>query len=256
MATHPWPTDIGHICELSFSDRLCCRQNPVSRFCEGILSLTGPFLAGTISGLTRRRTPDSVACIFSSVPKRSIPTFLSSFLLSHLPLEVVSSSYTPLLPKSAKSEVLMGKDSTTDKFFDAVMRPGPFSTLTLRTAVDHIPISLTVRIAAASAARLFRGIQCCSGRVYRDDALHDDKYWNALKHDWEGFIDVEKSNATHALVLGAQGQGDSIVVEHERVGALVVADLPFTFIKFFLLIFQLPTRSTICWGFYGLSDTK
>ncbi|KAE9395644.1 hypothetical protein BT96DRAFT_997448 [Gymnopus androsaceus JB14] len=138
-------------------------------------------------------------------------------------------------------EVLMGKGSITDKFFDAVMRPGLFSTLTLRTAIDQYtdsclslpgppPHPLTVTY--ASLEENIAAVVGCTVNLNRDPqtgALQHDKYWNALKRDWEGFIarcrEIERS-ARWPLVLGAQGQGDIIVVERERVSAQVVADLP------------------------------
>ncbi|KAJ3777455.1 nucleoporin Nup120/160-domain-containing protein [Lentinula raphanica] len=138
-------------------------------------------------------------------------------------------------------EVLMGKGSMTDKFFDAVMRPNMFSTLTLRTAIDQYtdaclslpgPPSYPLTVAYASLEENIAAVVGCTVHLNRDHntgALQHDKYWNALKRDWEGFIarcrDIERS-ARWPLVLGAQGQGDIIVVERERVSALVPEDLP------------------------------
>ncbi|KAJ3863652.1 nucleoporin Nup120/160-domain-containing protein [Lentinula novae-zelandiae] len=138
-------------------------------------------------------------------------------------------------------EVLMGKGSMADKYFDAVMRPNVFSTLTLRTAIDQYtdaclslpgppPNPLTVTY--ASLEENIAAVVGCTVNLNRDPstgALQHDKYWNALKRDWEGFIarcrEIERS-ARWPLVLGAQGQGDVIVVERERISALVAEDLP------------------------------
>ncbi|KAJ4472069.1 nucleoporin Nup120/160-domain-containing protein [Lentinula aciculospora] len=138
-------------------------------------------------------------------------------------------------------EILMGKGSMTDKFFDAVMRPNLFSTLTLRIAIDQYtdaclslpgspPHPLTVTY--ASLEENIAAVVGCTVTLNRDPstgALQYDKYWNALKRDWEGFIarcrEIERS-ARWPLVLGAQGQGEIIVVERERVSALVAQDLP------------------------------
>ncbi|GAW08242.1 Nuclear pore complex protein [Lentinula edodes] len=147
---------------------------------------------------------------------------------------------TELTPANLE-EVLMGKGSMADKYFDAVMRPNVFSTLTLRTAIDQYtdaclslpgppPNPLTVTY--ASLEENIAAVVGCTVNLNRDPstgALQHDKYWNALKRDWEGFIarcrEIERS-ARWPLVLGAQGQGDVIVVERERISALVAEDLP------------------------------
>ncbi|KIK65722.1 hypothetical protein GYMLUDRAFT_158902 [Collybiopsis luxurians FD-317 M1] len=147
----------------------------------------------------------------------------------------------PDLTPAYLEEVLMGKGSMTDKFFDAVMRPGVFSTLTLRTAIDQYtdaclslpgPPPHPLTIPYASLEENIAAVVGCTVNLNRDPrtgALQYDTYWNALKRDWEGFIarcrEIERS-ARWPLVLGAQGQGDIIVVERERVNALVPEDLP------------------------------
>jgi len=60
-------------------------------------------------------------------------------------------------------------------------------------------------------------------------ALQHNKYWNALKRDWEGFIarcrEIERS-ARWPLALNAEGQdGAIIIVERERVSSLESDDL-------------------------------
>jgi nuclear pore complex protein Nup160 len=138
-------------------------------------------------------------------------------------------------------ELLLSPGSLTDKFFEAIMRPGMFSTLTLRTAIDQYtnaclslpgppPPQLTTIY--ATLGENIAAVVGCTVNLIRDPltgALQHAKYWNALKRDWEGFIarcrDVER-NARWPLVLGAQDQGDIIIVERERVGSLVAQDLP------------------------------
>ncbi|THU83924.1 hypothetical protein K435DRAFT_870799 [Dendrothele bispora CBS 962.96] len=139
-------------------------------------------------------------------------------------------------------EVLLGQGSLTEKFFDAIMRPGMFSTLTLRTAIDQYtdaclslpgivpPLQLTMNY--PSVAENIAAVVGCTVTLNRDPqtgALQYKNYWNALKRDWEGFIarcrEIERS-ARWPLILGAQGEGEIIVVERERVASLVYEDLP------------------------------
>jgi nuclear pore complex protein Nup160 len=63
-------------------------------------------------------------------------------------------------------------------------------------------------------------------------ALQHDRYWNALKRDWEGFVarcrEVERS-ARWPLGLGkGKSRDEVIVIERERVGVYVKEDLPLT----------------------------
>lgn len=136
-------------------------------------------------------------------------------------------------------ELLVSPGSMTDKFFEAIMRPGMFSALTLRTAIDqytsaclslpgHPPSRLT-----ATYSTLGEHIAAVVGstvNLNRDPhtgALQHANYWNALKRDWEGFIarcrEVERS-ARWPLALGLGDKGEIIIIERERAGALVGED--------------------------------
>lgn len=136
-------------------------------------------------------------------------------------------------------ELLLAPGSLTDRFFEAVMRPGMFSTLTLRTAIDQytsaclsLPGPHLPRLTAAYAT-LGEQIAAVVGstvNLNRDPhtgALLHANYWNALKRDWEGFIarcrEVERS-ARWPLALGIGDKGDVLVVERERAGNLVSED--------------------------------
>jgi len=152
-------------------------------------------------------------------------------------------SYAPEveLTPAYLEEVLLGQGSLTEKFFDAVMRPGMFSILTLRTAIEQYtdaclslpsapPLQLTMSY--PSLAENIAAVVGCTVTLNRDPqtgALQYSNYWNALKRDWEGFIarcrEIER-NARWPLILGAQGEGEIIVVERERVASLVYEDLP------------------------------
>ncbi|KAF7354945.1 hypothetical protein MSAN_01409400 [Mycena sanguinolenta] len=158
-----------------------------------------------------------------------------------LPWQTSSYASEPELTPAYLEELLVSPGSLTDKFLEAIMRPGMFSALTLRTAIEQYsdacaslpgppPSQLTTLY--ASVAENIAAVVGCTVDLHRDPhtgALQHASYWSALKRDWEGFIarcrEVERS-ARWPLVLGAKGQGDIIVVERERVGSLVAEDLP------------------------------
>ncbi|KAF8211558.1 nucleoporin Nup120/160-domain-containing protein [Mycena galopus ATCC 62051] len=158
-----------------------------------------------------------------------------------LPWQTSSYASEPELTPAYLEELLVSPGSLTDKFLEAIMRPGMFSALTLRTAIEQYsdtcaslpgppPPQLTTLY--SSVAENIAAVVGCTVNLNRDPhtgALQHGSYWSALKRDWEGFIarcrEVERS-ARWPLVLGAKGQGDIIVVERERVGSLVAEDLP------------------------------
>ncbi|KAJ7929169.1 nucleoporin Nup120/160-domain-containing protein [Mycena leptocephala] len=158
-----------------------------------------------------------------------------------LPWQTSSYASEPELTPAYLEELLINPGSLTDKFFEAIMRPGMFSALTLRTAIEQYsdtcaslpgppPPQLTTTY--ASVGENIAAVVGCTVNLNRDPhtgALQHANYWSALKRDWEGFIarcrELERS-ARWPLVLGAKGQGDIIVVERERVGSLVGEDLP------------------------------
>lgn len=154
----------------------------------------------------------------------------------------LSASYPPEpeLSPAYLDELLLSPGSMTDKFFEAIMRPGMFSALTLRTAVDQYT-SACLSLPGQPPPRLLStyptigehiaAVVGSTVNLHRDPhtgALQHANYWNALKRDWEGFIarcrEVERS-ARWPLALGVGDGGDIIVVERERAGALVIEDL-------------------------------
>ncbi|KAJ7067941.1 nucleoporin Nup120/160-domain-containing protein [Mycena amicta] len=153
-----------------------------------------------------------------------------------------SSTYAvePELTPSYLDELLVTPGSLTAKFFEAIMRPGMFSALTLRTAIDQYseacaslpgPLPTALSSTYATVGENIAAVVGCTVKLHRDPhtgALQHANYASALKRDWEGFIarcrELERS-ARWPLVLGAKGQGDIIVVERERVGALVTEDV-------------------------------
>jgi nuclear pore complex protein Nup160 len=147
-------------------------------------------------------------------------------------------------------ELLLSPGSMTEKFFEAIMRPGMFSALTLRTAIDQytdaclsLPGSSYPQLTTtyATLGETVAAVVGCTVNLMRDPhsgALQHANYWSALKRDWEGFIarcrEVERS-ARWPLVLGVDEQnGDVIIVERERMGSLVNEDLPLTLHKHLL----------------------
>lgn len=175
---------------------------------------------------------DSVEWEWGGVKKND--PFLAQWVASTHPQEF---ELTP----SYLDELLLTPGSMTAKFYEATMRPGVFSPLTLKIALEAYTISclslpgVPPPQLATSYATLGENITAvvgCTVRLTRDPqtgAQQHDKYWNALKRDWEGFIarcrEVERM-ARWPLVFGLSSNGDLIIVERERVGVRAGEDLP------------------------------
>ncbi|KAI0698869.1 nucleoporin Nup120/160-domain-containing protein [Cytidiella melzeri] len=138
-------------------------------------------------------------------------------------------------------ELLLSPGSLADKFFEAVMRPGVFSSWTLQTAITHyIDACLSLPgnsapqllLPYATSAEAIASVVGCTVQLSKDPrtgAPMYDNYWNALKRDWEGFVarcrEIERS-ARWPLAIGiADSKGDVMIVERERIGSLVGEDL-------------------------------
>ncbi|TCD70458.1 hypothetical protein EIP91_003219 [Steccherinum ochraceum] len=141
-------------------------------------------------------------------------------------------------------ELLLSPGSLTDRYFEAVMRPGIFSPLTLQTALtqyiesclSHPSVSYSrppqLLQSYASLAESITAIVGCTVQLGKDPqtgAQQYDKYWNALKRDWEGFIarcrEIERS-ARWPLAIGYDNlKGTLLVAERERVGSVATEDL-------------------------------
>ncbi|KAH9950096.1 nucleoporin Nup120/160-domain-containing protein [Amylocystis lapponica] len=146
------------------------------------------------------------------------------------------------LTPSYLDELLLSRGSLADKFFEAIMRPGIFSPLTLQTAIDQYtdvcrslppPYPPQLLTTYTTVGEQIAAVVGCTVTLTRDPntgAPQHDKYWNALKRDWEGFIarcrELERS-ARWPLVIGPGDSKDGIlVVERERVASLVEEDDP------------------------------
>ncbi|KAI0951956.1 hypothetical protein AcW1_004182 [Taiwanofungus camphoratus] len=139
-------------------------------------------------------------------------------------------------------ELLLSPGSLSDKFFEAIMRPGMFSPLTLQTAINHYtdachslppPHPPQLLTTYANVGEQIAAVVGCTLQLTRDPktgAPQHSKYWNALKRDWEGFIarcrEVERSCRWPLAIGPGEPKGSVIVVERERVASLVGEDLP------------------------------
>ena len=196
---------------------------------------------------------ESVEWEWGKVKKNS--PFIGQWAASTYPQE---SELTP----SYLDELLLTPGSMTAKFYQATMRPGVFSPLTLKIALEAYTISCLslpgvpppqLTTPFASLGENIAAVVGCTVHLTRDPqtgAQQHDKYWNALKRDWEGFIarcrEVERM-ARWPLALGLRSTGDLIVVERERVGVRVGEDLP-------LRLHRLLSSSIVVEPQYGLME--
>ena len=117
--------------------------------------------------------------------------------------------YESQLTPAYLDELLLSSGSLTDKFLSAIMKPGTFSTVTLRIALEQYtdtclslpgphPPQLTSTY--ATLGENIAAVVGCTVNLTRDPqtgSLQHDKYWITLKRDWEGFIarcrEIERS---------------------------------------------------------------
>jgi len=138
-------------------------------------------------------------------------------------------------------EVLLSPGSLTEKFMEVILRPGVFSPLTIRTALEQYtdaclslpgPPPPELTCSYTTVAENISAVVGCTVTLAQDPhtgAIQYDRYWSALKRDWEGFVarcrEVERS-ARWPLALSTGQDDDVIVIECERVGMLTTEDLP------------------------------
>ena len=139
-------------------------------------------------------------------------------------------------------EFLCSPGSLTEKFMEAILRPGLFSPLTIRTALEqYIEASLSLpgppapelTTSYATVVENIAAVVGCTVSLVQDPhtgAMQYDRYWSALKRDWEGFIarcrEVERSARWPlALCVGQSNEG-VLVAERERINTLAKEDLP------------------------------
>ncbi|KAI0637706.1 nucleoporin Nup120/160-domain-containing protein [Trametes polyzona] len=139
-------------------------------------------------------------------------------------------------------ELLLSPGSMADKFFEAIMRPGIFSPLTLQAAITQYtdacrslppPYPSQLLLSYGSVAEQIASVVGCTVQRTKDPktgAPLDENYWNALKRDWEGFIarcrEIER-NGRWPLAIG-RGHPDNgvLIIERERIASLAGEDLP------------------------------
>jgi len=147
----------------------------------------------------------------------------------------------PELTPGVMEEQLLSPGSLTDKFLGAIMKPGVFSSLTLQTALDRYidaccslpgPAPPQLSQTYTSLAESIAAVVGCTVTLNCEPTtggFQYANYWTALKRDWEGFVarcrDVERS-ARWPLAIADHGQDGVVVIERERVGSLVIEDVP------------------------------
>lgn len=138
-------------------------------------------------------------------------------------------------------ELLLSPGSTADKCFEAIMRPGTFSPLTLQSAINQYtdacrslppPYPPQLLVSYSTVGEQIASVVGCTVQRTKDPktgAPLDENYWNALKRDWEGFIarcrEIER-NGRWPLAIG-RGDPESgvFVVERERLASLAGEDI-------------------------------
>ncbi|KAF9224346.1 hypothetical protein BS17DRAFT_808097 [Gyrodon lividus] len=139
-------------------------------------------------------------------------------------------------------ELLRSPGSLTEKFMEAIMRPGLFSPLTIRTALEQYidaclslpgPTPPELTTSYPTVVEHIAAVVGCTVNLVKDPhtgAVQYDHYWSALKRDWEGFVarcrEVERSARWPLALYAGQSRDDIIMVERERVGILAKEDLP------------------------------
>ena len=149
--------------------------------------------------------------------------------------------HQPELTPAHMEDQLFCTGSLTEIFLKNIMKPGVFSSLTLRTALDKYldaclslpgPPPPQLLNNYATVCEKIAAVVGCTVTLNRDPQtgrFQHANYWTALKRDWEGFVarcrEVERS-ARWPLILGCHDQDGVIIVERERVASLVAEDIP------------------------------
>lgn len=124
-------------------------------------------------------------------------------------------------------------------YLSSLLRPGMFSRYTLRAALQqyimalhslpgpksHILTSPYTTLSEQMAAVVGSTVDLAMDPQTGEQLWNP--YWNALKRDWEGFVarcrEIER-NARWPLALGLTHHGEPLVIERERIAAVVHDD--------------------------------
>jgi nuclear pore complex protein Nup160 len=317
IASHPWPTDLGHLWTLSrdrtlrlWKAKVGCVSSKNLSSLKGTFSASPGSSSNNVKQLLLDPSPRSLLKVFShnerayvmafiptvpatsggvfklfdtygdylhdvttfDCPQHTIHSYLQDFIihedvlytlwerqgrsaieLAELHLgqgedeefqpswRVAAYVNEPDLTPAYLEEQLLTHGSLTEKYLEALLRPGVFSSLTLKTAIDQYtdmclslpsapPPQLTT--VYATVEEQIAGVVGCTVNLNRDPqtgAAQHAAYWVALKRDWEGFIarcrEIERS-ARWPLALGIKDHDGVAIMERERIGLLVNEDLP------------------------------
>jgi nuclear pore complex protein Nup160 len=150
-------------------------------------------------------------------------------------------AHQPELTPAYMEDQLLCTGSLTEIFLKNIMKPGVFSSFTLRTALDkYIDACLSLPgppppqllNSHSTLCEKIAAVVGCTVTLNRDPqtgGFQHANYWTALKRDWEGFVarcrEVERS-ARWPLIIGSHGLDGVIIVERERAASLVAEDIP------------------------------
>ncbi|TFK29339.1 hypothetical protein FA15DRAFT_610509 [Coprinopsis marcescibilis] len=141
-------------------------------------------------------------------------------------------------------EKLLTPGSLAETFLENIFKPGMFSSLSLRTAIDQYtdacltlpgPPPPQLMATYTTLCENVASVVGCTVILNRDPqsgAFQYSNYWTALKRDWEGFVarcrEVERS-ARWPLSLGTRSDNKVVILERERAATLVLEDMPIHF---------------------------
>ncbi|KAH6915289.1 nucleoporin Nup120/160-domain-containing protein [Coprinopsis sp. MPI-PUGE-AT-0042] len=137
-------------------------------------------------------------------------------------------------------EKLLAPGSLAEKFLENIFKPGVFSSLSLRTAIDQYtdaclslpgPPPPQLMAAYQTLCENVAAVVGCTVVLNRDSngAFQYTNYSTALKRDWEGFVarcrEVERS-ARWPLSLSILQNNQIVLMERERAASLASEDMP------------------------------
>ncbi|KAG8796796.1 hypothetical protein FRC12_000046 [Ceratobasidium sp. 428] len=154
------------------------------------------------------------------------------------PWSTLSTDGEKELSPDSFEETAQEGDTLASSILSAILRPGAFSPYTLNVATAqyiHSLVGATPHLLTASYPTLAERIAAVVGSSVSLSTDHRtgvqlwDRYWSALRRDWEGFVArcqaVERAGRW-PLGLSRARDGSVVVLTRERLGALVQLDEP------------------------------